>query len=209
MAARDVFLIRHAESTWNAAGRWQGMADIELSERGHQQAQSLATSWDAPHVTHIFSSTLDRARATASPLAAHLGIDPVEDADLCELDVGSWQGRTRQEIHSEDPDSLRAFFRGAQGWTGGETYEEHAARADRFVQRLLHLPDEASVAVFTHGGTLRAILLAMLDLNPSERWRFSGSMHVHRTHLQAGEFGYRLLAYNAPVGSHDPLQETL
>lgn len=209
MPARDVFLIRHAESEWNAIGKWQGMADIALTERGHRQAAGLAAAWDAPHVTHIFSSTLDRARATARPLAVHLGITPVEDMDLCELDVGSWQGRTREDIQAEDPESLRAFFRGEQGWIGGETYEQHAARAERFACRLRELPHDASVAVFTHGGTLRAILLAMLEFGHSERWRFSGSTHVHRTHLQSGDYGYRLMAYNAPVGSHDPHHETL
>ena len=45
MAAHELLLIRHAESVWNAAGRWQGQEDPPLSERG--QAQALALKPDA------------------------------------------------------------------------------------------------------------------------------------------------------------------
>ncbi len=209
MPARDVFLIRHAESEWNAIGRWQGMANIGLTERGHEQAQMLAATWEVPTVTHLFASTLDRARDTARPLAAKLQLPIVEDADLCELDVGSWQGKTRAEIRAEDPDSLDAFFRGEQGWIGGESYESHALRAERFASRMAQLPDDASAVVVTHGGTLRAILLALLEMDHTQRWRFSGASHVHRSHVQAGDHGYRLLAYNASVGTYNRQMETL
>ena len=44
MTESRLWLIRHAESTWNAAGRWQGQADPPLSEKGRAQARQLAES---------------------------------------------------------------------------------------------------------------------------------------------------------------------
>ena len=41
-----VWLIRHAESEWNAAGRWQGLADPPLSARGRgQAAAAVLVAW--------------------------------------------------------------------------------------------------------------------------------------------------------------------
>lgn len=198
MPAREIHLIRHAESQWNAEGRWQGQADPPLSQRGTHQADAFARTWNMPGVTHLFCSTLQRARSTAQPLSLELGLRALEDPDLCELDVGSWEGKTRAEIHAEDPASLELFQLGRQGWSGGESYDDHAHRADRFAQRLLLLPDDAVVVAVTHGGTLRAILLALLDMDHDLRWRFTGIGHVHRTSLAAATNGYRLSSFNIP-----------
>jgi len=59
----------------------------------------------------------------------------------------------------------------------------------------------------THGGTIRALLLALLELPHEHRWKFSGIGHTLVTHLQSGANGYRLLGFNNPAGS-DP-QATL
>src|SRR5690349_8120787 len=95
---RRILLVRHAQSEWNAVGRWQGQADPPLSEFGREQAAGLAehpllTAFDA-----IVSSDLQRARSTAVAIAEcrALGSDEISiDAGLRELDVGSWSGRTR------------------------------------------------------------------------------------------------------------------
>jgi len=57
--------IRHAESEWNAQGRWQGQRDPALSERGRAQANELATSLARAGVEAIVASDLVRAHETA------------------------------------------------------------------------------------------------------------------------------------------------
>ena len=59
-------LLRHGRTAWNATGRAQGHADVELDETGHAQAAAVAP-WVAgfgPVV--LWSSDLARARQTAA-----------------------------------------------------------------------------------------------------------------------------------------------
>ena len=37
-----LFLVRHGQSEWNAAGRSQGQIDIQLDETGCRQAELIA-----------------------------------------------------------------------------------------------------------------------------------------------------------------------
>ena len=95
--------VRHGLSTWNLERRWQGRADPPLSDVGEQGAVELAEAL-ATTVAHgsnasVWSSDLQRARATAEIIAERLGAGPVTvDGRLRETDVGPWQGLTSPEI---------------------------------------------------------------------------------------------------------------
>ena len=91
-------LIRHAESTWNAAGRWQGQADPPLSELGRRQALQLARELAVEPVDCVIASDLARANETAAILAEVWGLGARLDPRLRELDVGAWAGLTREQI---------------------------------------------------------------------------------------------------------------
>ena len=68
----EFWLVRHGETDWNKAGRWQGHANVPLSSRGQEQAQALADRWsrdpDAQGLGPLFCSDLDRCIETAAPL---------------------------------------------------------------------------------------------------------------------------------------------
>ena len=70
-----LLVVRHAQSVWNAAGRWQGWSDAPLSELGVEQARqagsALAAAGTAPGA--MASSDLARARRTAELIGAELG----------------------------------------------------------------------------------------------------------------------------------------
>jgi broad specificity phosphatase PhoE len=197
MPPSDIYLVRHAQSTWNAAGRWQGQADPPLSEHGHEQARVLSARFPSADVTHVFTSDLERAAHTAAPLGARFGADPIVDTDLREIDVGNWSGRTREEIGAEDPAALQQYYRGRAGWTGGETYEQHEQRSERAARRLAEADSTGVVVAVTHGGTIRALVLSLLELDPGNRWRFAGIRHTSLTHLTRGPYGWRLVTFNA------------
>src|SRR5207302_6616378 len=72
-----VLVVRHGQSEWNAAGRWQGWADISLSELGEEQARHAATrlaDLDGARFTAVVASDLRRAVSTAEILASGPGI---------------------------------------------------------------------------------------------------------------------------------------
>jgi len=160
-----LLLVRHAESTWNAEGRWQGHGDPPLSERGRRQAEALARALAPRAIEVLATSDLARAVETAAPLARALGLEPLRLAALRELDVGRWCGLTRAEIVRGDADALAAFDAGAPEARagGGESRAELAQRAARAVAALAREHPGRRIAVVTHLGVIRALAGAELD----------------------------------------------
>lgn len=99
-----LLLIRHGETLWNRQGRFQGSADIALSELGRAQARRLAESLADKHLDAIYSSPLSRALDTAKAVAAPHGLEVQVVDDLAEINVGEWSGKTWAEIHEIWPE---------------------------------------------------------------------------------------------------------
>lgn len=155
-----VSLIRHAESEWNASGRWQGHADPPLSARGRQQARELAERMAGARASILLCSDLQRAHQTAEPLAVALGIPLQIDPRLRELDVGRWSGLRRDEIEALDPDGLVRFESGDPAFRpgAGESRREIRARARRAIAHWIARQPEGRIVIVTHLGFIRALL---------------------------------------------------
>jgi probable phosphoglycerate mutase len=156
---RAIWLIRHAESSWNALGRWQGWSDPGLSARGRVQARELARAVADTGIEAIVASDLRRARETATIVAGPLGLEPSVDARLRERDLGSWSGLTTPEIAGRWPDALarlRARDPDLQPG-GGESTRDVQARLRGFLVELASRPGPARIALVTHGGVIRAL----------------------------------------------------
>lgn len=160
MAASELLLIRHAESTWNPEGRWQGHEDPPLSERGREQARALARALADAGATRVYASDLQRARATAEALAAALGCELRIDPRLRELDVGRWGGLTRAQISLADAPLLARFDAGdpAACAGGAESRAALRLRARGALRALAGAePEGACIALVTHLGWLREV----------------------------------------------------
>ncbi len=172
-----LLLIRHGETPWNVARRWQGHADPGLTEKGRAQAVAVARSLETEprgRWTRIIASDLARARLTAETIARSLDL-PIElDRRLRELDVGDWSGLTRDEIATRDPDRLLAFETGDPSIrpSGGETRLELAARAVACLRDLRARYAGEGLVVVTHRGVIRALVA---DARPSNADRFEVS----------------------------------
>src|SRR2546423_7111092 len=138
-----LLLIRHGETDWNAEHRWQGHADVPLNERGREQAKALAEELAPEGVDAIYASDLSRARDTAEIVGERLGVPVVLDPDLREIDVGSREGLTGDEV-------------GDRPWDG-EAHETHGERILRALRTIAERHPGQRVAVVSHGGSLRRI----------------------------------------------------
>lgn len=110
----SLLVVRHGQSLWNAMARWQGSADIELSELGRSQAATAARLLGASGhgFAAVGSSALLRAAETATIIASHLGLDsPAIDDRWREAHAGEWQGLTPDEIRDEWPGYLERNLR--------------------------------------------------------------------------------------------------
>ena len=157
-----IYLIRHGETDWNLNGRWQGHADVPLNDVGRAQARRLAERLRAsgPRFDAIYSSDLQRAWETARTVAAAVGVSPRPMPELREIDVGTWSGRTNAEIRAADADAYERIRSGedlARG--GGERFLDLYTRVVGVAERLTAVHPGATLALVTHGGPVRALLL--------------------------------------------------
>src|SRR6187551_3101239 len=125
MTPPQVWLVRHGETDWSAAGRHTGRTDLALNSAGRHAADALARILDGSAVTAVFTSPLKRAGETCR--LAGFGDRAVVLADLAEWDYGDYEGLTTAAIRETRP-----------GWTlwrdgcpGGESAAEVGARTDR------------------------------------------------------------------------------
>jgi broad specificity phosphatase PhoE len=185
-----VYLARHGQSDWNAAGRWQGHADRPLTALGLRQAADLAEELAGVPLDAVYSSDLRRARETAEAVAAPRGLQVSTVADLREVDVGSWSGLTRAEAMERFPVEFRRWTEGEHGWEDGETYERMAERVVGAVRRIAAGHAGESVLVVAHGGPIRAVHAVALGLDVSEHRRLQPvepNARVSRIAVENGE----------------------
>ena len=155
-----IVLVRHGETDWNRANRFQGRADPPLNDTGREQAHVLATELGTESFATAYTSPLRRAAETAAILAGALGVDTVPDGSLMEVDVGSWSGLTRTEVEARFPEGFARWLEYGHGWDDGETYDELGARVVSGLVDIAALyPGEVVLAV-THGGPIRSALAA-------------------------------------------------
>jgi len=172
-----LLLLRHAESEWNAQGRWQGLADSPLSDHGRRQAGAagVALAGRDPGFTILAASDLHRARLTALLMAPPLGLSEVVlDPGLREYDVGLWSGLTRPEIEARWPGALDDWRHGRLVATPrGEKRDVFVARIAATVSRLGAANPGETILVITHGGVIGA-LERSLGLEPRRVAHLSG-----------------------------------
>jgi broad specificity phosphatase PhoE len=182
-----LLLARHGETDWNAARRWQGHADRPLTERGREQARELAAELE--HVSAVYSSDLARARETAEIAAAELGLPVTTRTDLREVDVGPFEGLTRDEVDERFPDAARLADERGWGWDGGETPGQMADRVFAALREIAASHPGERVLVVLHGGNIRAVLAAADGLDLASHRRVVGPAENCRVYSIAVEDG--------------------
>lgn len=157
-----ITLMRHGETDLNAAGVWQGHNEGTLSEIGKQQARSVAGRIDANHYDVVVASDLERTVQTASAL----GVDFETDAAWREVDVGSWAGRSFDDVAAAEPDAMEAIFHRNDVKLGGaeslaELGERAGAAFDALAERI---GEDGKALVVTHGGVILALAARQWNL---------------------------------------------
>lgn len=192
---KRLLLVRHGESEWNAVRRLQGQADIALSARGESQALALADTIARLAPDRVIASDLKRARHTA----ALLGHGEAEtDARLREIHVGTWTGRPIAEIVGAEPDHYRGWRAGEIAPPDGEHWADFVARTQ--AAAISALDSAARPLLVCHGGVIRALLQALLGLEPKKIIPV-GPASLTVLAQKPGESGMRLEVFNhAPGG---------
>ncbi|MBX7453045.1 MSMEG_4193 family putative phosphomutase [Mycolicibacterium sp. 3033] len=159
-----VLLLRHGRSTSNTAHTLAGRSEgVDLDDRGREQAQALVERLGALPIRAIVRSPLLRCERTVEPLAAALGLEPVVDERIAEVDYGAWTGRTIGELVKEPLWAVVQQQPSAAVFPGGEGLAAVQARAVAAVRghdRRLAAEHGADVlwVACTHGDVIKSVL---------------------------------------------------
>lgn len=162
---RRLILMRHGRTPWNAVGRAQGHADIELDEVGHAQATAAAEQLSHHRLSALWSSDLTRAKQTCEYVAAATGLEVRHDERFREFDVGAREGLTLPEFAERFPDAFEEWSSGGSlvAVLDGETGADVHDRMVPALQECLRSLDEGETGlVLTHGAALKVGLLGLL-----------------------------------------------
>jgi len=191
--------VRHAEPQ-SAVDRV--LADTALSERGREQARSLAVELAPLRFRGVLSSPMARARETAELLADGLRLAVEFEPLLLEGALGALQGLPLDAARARFPEHFRVGSSvmarlAASGETapGGESRADFRARACAAAERLraeLARDGVEPLLVVGHGGLFNAALQLLLGLPPSDLVPFGfdhcGVLRVLR-YLEEPAFG--------------------
>ncbi len=153
---KEIFLIRHGETDWNAAGRLQGREDVPLNSNGEAQAHRLAEALHGLGIERIVTSYLSRARRTAEIVATKLALEDLAVVDgLHERDYGDISGLTPTERAERFPPGT------------APANQESAADMKERVTAALHdiatRHAERKILVVSHGGVINTMLAHITD----------------------------------------------
>jgi probable phosphoglycerate mutase len=160
-------LIRHGATTLSAEDRFAGSTDVELSDAGRDQAQSLGERLASQPLCAVYASPLRRTRETARLLAAPHALEPIDREGLREIDHGRWEGLTRREVEARYAAEYAAWE--ADPFTfapaGGESGLAVLARALPVLREIVESSAGRVVAVVSHKATIRLLLSSLLGID--------------------------------------------
>ncbi len=164
-----LFLVRHGQTDWNLATRYQGHSDIPLNETGLQQAATAVKNFYGTSYEAIYASDLQRAQQTANYFAMDSGLPIISDARLREIYLGEWEGKSINQIREDYPElvALRRAEPTLYAAPDGETVMEVARRVVAAADEISAAYPDGNVLVVAHGMSMATLycLSEQMDLN--------------------------------------------
>lgn len=166
-----LILIRHAESEWNALGKWTGHTDVHITDEGRRQAAKLGEMLTDIDLHHAYTSEQIRTVETLSHIletAQNEQIPHERSAHLNERDYGEYTGLNKWEVLEQVGEET--FTRIRRSWDhpipGGETMKMVHERAVPFYKEYIlpKLHNGQNVLVVSHGNTIRSLIKYLEDI---------------------------------------------
>jgi len=167
-----VILVRHGQTLWNLEMKYQGHCDVALTELGIKQAKLAGKRLASEDVSAIYASDLSRAFKTAEYIAKEHKLPVTAIPGLREINFGDWEGLTFKTINDQWAESMSKLFTHPDEIIipGGETFSEVKKRATSALAKLVSTHPNQTIVVVSHGGTIRTLLCAALNIHLNHLW---------------------------------------
>jgi probable phosphoglycerate mutase len=162
-----LLLIRHGENDYVKTGKMAGrLPNVHLNERGQKQAQDLADALKDVPIKAIYSSPLERAIETATPIANGRKLEVQIEADLLESDLGKWQGKSWKALRLTKVWQIVQHAPSRFRFPEGESFPEMQTRVTSALERIIQKhkkPNEIIACVF-HADPIRLAVAHYLGM---------------------------------------------
>ena len=189
-----LYLIRHGETTWNAAEVFRGRADVPLNRRGLDQAVRLGEHFRDTPLGAVLSSPMRRAWQTAVALAARHRLEARVAPELIDLDFGEWQGLQHEVVRARYPELYQGWRErpGTVSFPGGEALADVRSRCTGLLEGLKD--QTGGVALVTHRVVAKVVILMLRGLADDGFWE----VRLDTAAFSVFEYldGWRLIAEN-------------
>ena len=172
-----LILVRHGQSVWNAANRFTGWTDVDLSEKGVEEADEAGLQLADIRFDVIHTSDLIRAQRTAEIImgrnrASGDDVPTRYDWRLNERHYGALQGLNKAETAEKHGAEQVHVWRRSYDVAPpeGESLEMTAQRTiPYFIDEIVpDLGGGLNVLVSAHGNSLRSIVMHIDGISPEE-----------------------------------------
>lgn len=168
----NLYIIRHGETLWNTEKRMQGRLDSELTEKGKRDALLLGDRLKDTVFKRIISSPSQRTVDTAKHVCGERHIPIETDERLMEIALGTWQGKTEDEIKKLFPSQYDLYWNYPSMYENpdGERFIDVMARVSVFLEELAETTLSGNVLVVTHGVVLKTLYLLCRNAPIDQLW---------------------------------------
>ena len=193
-----LLLIRHGENDFVKTGKMAGrLPGVHLNERGQKQAQALGEALKDIPITAIYSSPLERAMETATPIADARKLKIVQEADLMDADIGKWQGKSIKIVRLTKVWKIVQNAPSRFRFPEGESFPEIQTRISSVLEQIIknHNKPQDIIAVVFHADPIKLAISHFLGLPLDNFQRLScdtGSL----TAIHASDSGANLVKLN-------------
>lgn len=172
-----LLIVRHAETEWSRERRFTGWRDVPLTARGWRQSEAVARAVAGLPVRAVYASPLERARASAAPVARAHGLEVRLAPEFREMGFGEWEGLTREAAAARDPEAFHAWRTAPHlaRVPGGEALSDVAARVERGLRALRAAHADQTLVLVTHAIVARLLVIDALGLAPGRLWSVDAS----------------------------------
>lgn len=173
----NLILLRHGQSQWNLENRFTGETDIDLTPQGEIEAKHAAQLMKNTTIDIAFTSKLIRALHTLKIVLSTLDIEIpiIESATLNERNYGKLQGLNKADVEKEfGHDQLMLWRRSYDASPpDGESLKTTFERVVPYYQKQIepYLVSGKNVFIVAHGNSLRALMMHLENISPSEIYR--------------------------------------
>jgi broad specificity phosphatase PhoE len=166
-----IFLVRHAESTWNRQKKIQGQKDPPLSNYGKREAKLVGRRFKGLPFDAVYSSPQRRALETARAIVGSKA-DIFIDEDLREICLGKWEGRTVSQIRKKEGESFERWVVRPDRVPipGGEDFRAFVRRVKNALRRIERDHQNSNVLLVGHGGVISTYVTVVLNIKPVDVW---------------------------------------